>query len=541
MGKKFFYKLQTTITGGAIIIGVASIISRLLGLLRDRLLAANFGAGDVLDTYYAAFKIPDLIFNILVLGALSAAFIPIFLSYWSKDKEEKDRDESWRIANSVLNLILITLFIIGGIFFILVPKLMFLIAPGFSPEKQLITAKLTRIMLASILFFGFSNVVSGILNSFRRFIAYSLAPIAYNLGIIFGIVVLVPQPKLGVYGLALGVVLGAFLHLMIQIPSVIKVGFRWRVVLDYTHQGVKKIIKLMIPRTLGLAVTQINQLVIIIIASTLAAGSVAIFNLATNLQHFPINVFGVSLAISSFPVFSKAFSEKDTNQFIVNFSETVRRILYLIIPVSVIILLLRAQIVRLILGTGSFDWTDTVLTAQTLGFFSLSLFAQSLIPVLARSFYAFQNTKTPVIIGSFSVILNIILAVILGKIMGVEGLALAFSIASLINMILLLIVLRSKIGELEDKKIIVSTLKIILASLLMGVFIQGLKYFIAPLVDMRTFVGVFLQAAGSIMGGIIIYLIITVLLKCKEISIIRNLILRAKRQVFNSPNSHVKD
>lgn len=526
-------KLQTTIMGGAIIIGTAQVISRLLGLLRERLLASTFGAGNVLDVYYAAFKIPDFIFNIIVLGALSSAFIPVFLEYWYKDqKSDLSAKESFDIANSLLNIILLILLVSGVFIFLFADKLVPLVALGFNQEKKEITAELVRIMYLGVLFFGVSNIVSGILHSFRKFVAFSLAPIMYNLGIIFGIIVLVPY--YGVKGLAYGVVGGAFLHLLVQIPAVIKTGYRYRIFINFALKGVRKIGRLMVPRALGLGVTQINQVVITTIASTLAVGSVAVFNLANNLQYFPISVFGVSLALSSFPVFSQAFSENNKNKFVTHFSQTFRRILFLIIPTSILILLLRAQIVRLVLGAGNFDWEDTILTAQTLGFFSLSLFAQSLIPILARSFYAFQDTKTPVVISIISMILNVIGSLIFVQFMGVLGLALAFSLASFVNMILLLIVLRVRIGALDDQRIINATLKIIFLSLLMGLVVQGLKYLIAPQVDMQTFVGVFLQTAGSILGGVLLYLLLAGLFQFEEVKSMVHILKKAKKQLWNN-------
>ncbi|MBU0707152.1 murein biosynthesis integral membrane protein MurJ [Patescibacteria group bacterium] len=532
MFSKILYKLQTTILGGAIIVGTASVVSRLIGLLRDRLLASSFGAGDTLDVYYAAFRLPDLIFNILVLGALSSSFIPVFLEYWHKDKSNKEsKKEAWQVTNSVLNLLVIGLVIIGGLIFVLTPHLMHLVVPGFSPEKQAATASLTRLMLISILFFGISNVVSGVLNSFRRFFAFSLAPIMYNVGIIFGILVL--APRWGVKGLAMGVVIGALVHLLIQLPAVWKAGFRYQWVINTAHKGVRKIGRLMVPRALGLAVVQINQLVINIIASTLRTGSVAIFNLANNLQSFPISVFGISLAISAFPVFSKAFAEKDTKGFVFHFSETFRRILFFVIPVSVTILLLRAQIVRLILGSGNFDWTDTVLTANTLGIFSLSLFAQSLIPMLARSFYAFQNTRTPVIISLISMVINVGLGIIFSLYWGISGLAVAFTIASIVNMLLLLATLRVSIGDLDDQRIIRSTFKVLFASAALGLIIQRLKYFIAPLVDMQTFLGVFLQTSIAFLVGAFVYIVVALILQCEEIDTFRNWLIKAREQLFN--------
>lgn len=519
MIKRIAAKFNSTIAGGAIIIAFFSVCSRILGLLRDHLLASKFGAGEVLDTYYAAFKLPDLIFNTLVLGALSVAFIPVFLEHWTKDKEE-----AWKIATSFLNLLFIVFLIFSIIFFIFAPQLVStIIAPGFDAERTAQTVNLTRIILISILFFGISNVASSILNSFKKFIAYSLAPVVYNLGIIIGILFLVP--RYGNTGLALGVVLGSILHLFVQLPSVLKLGYRWKPTLAISP-AVKRIGSLMLPRIFALAANQISKLVTTTIASTLAVGTIAIYNLADNLQSFPTGIFGISLAISAFPYFSETATNGNFAKFDDHFSITFRRILFLIIPSSVLILLLRAQIVRLVLGGGLFSWADTVFTLDTLGYFSLSLFAQALIPLLTRAFYAFQNTKTPVIISVISLAINIILAFILGKLMGVAGLALAFSIASIINFILLIAVLKIKLHFLREGKIIISLMKITVASLIMAISIQLAKYFVGSRVNMDTFAGVFTQAAIGALIGIASFLISAFLLKCSEIKFLKNVFSR---------------
>ncbi|MFA5070200.1 MAG: murein biosynthesis integral membrane protein MurJ [Patescibacteria group bacterium] len=538
MLRRIWHKLQTTVAGGAIIIAFASIVSRLLGLLRDRLFASTFGAGDILDSYYAAFRLPDLIFNVLVLGALSAAFIPVFLEYWQKDKEANfSTKEAWRIANSVLNIICLILLVLGLFFFIFATPITRLITPGFSPVKQAMTVDLTRIMLASIFIFGISNIFGSILNSFRKFLAFAFAPVMYNIGIIFGILLF--YKWWGVEGLAWGVVVGAFLHLAIQVPSVLKTGFRYQWLFDFKHPGVRKMFRLILPRTFGLAVGQINQLVITVIASFLAAGSLAVFNLANNLQSFPINVIGVSLAIAAFPLMSEAFAARETDKFVVQFSVTLRRVLFLIIPASVLFILLRAQIVRVILGAGAFDWQDTYLTAQALGYFSLSLFAQSLIPMLARSFYAHQDTKTPVKISVVSLLINILGSVILSRYMGILGLALSFSISNLVNMALLILVLRRRFGDLDDKKIINSTVRILLASFFMGGVIWLVKRFLVLGLNMQTFVGVLLEGVVAGAVGVLVYLAIAFIFHFDEISILRQWLFKKKKEIENNEeNGH---
>lgn len=517
---------QHTITGGAIVIGAASLASRLIGLVRDNLFARKFGAGATLDIYNAAFKIPDFLFNVIILGALFASFIPVFLEYWNKDK-----DEAWRIVHSVLTILLSAFIVLALCAAIFAHPLTRLLVGGWDIEKQNKVADLMRIMLISTALFAISNVLSGILNAFRRFSAYAFAPLLYNVGIIIGILWL--SDIYGIHGLAYGVVLGALLHVIVQIPSVYRTGFRAKILYDIHHPGVRKIFRLMIPRSLALAVTQINFLLITVIASTLPERTMTIWSWADNLQHFPINIFGVSLALSSFPVVSQAFIEKDNEKFKITFSESFRRIMFFIIPVSIAILLLRAQIVRLVLGmgAGNFDWQDTIDTAETLGFFSLSLFAQASIPLLARTFFAQQDTKTPVVVSIISVIINILAALLLAPSMGVYGLALAFSMAAILNMLLLLGTLRSRLGDIDDDKIIASTLRIVSASMMMGIVIQGIKYVIAPMVDMQSYLGILIQTTGSLLGGAIMYLALALYFHFSEAEMVGKFIKQSVSQV----------
>ena len=271
-----------TITGAALLLGAASLASRFLGVLRDRVLAGEFGAGDTLDVYYAAFRIPDLVFNLLILGALSAGFIPIFTAALcgAREKNEEPK-EAWGIVNSAMNIMGVALVVLCGLFIILAPWIVPLITPGFGPEKMATTITMTQIMMLSPIFLGLSNILGSVLQSFKRFFIYSLAPIFYNIGIIVG--ALFFTKWWGIYGLAGGVVLGAVAHMLIQAPAAWQLGYRYRWIFDLANKKIRAIGKMMIPRTLGLAVSQINLVVMTIIASTLIPGSLAIFNLANNL------------------------------------------------------------------------------------------------------------------------------------------------------------------------------------------------------------------------------------------------------------------
>jgi len=510
-----------TITGAALLLGAASLASRLLGVIRDRVLAGQFGAGDTLDVYYAAFRIPDLIFNLLILGALSAGFIPIFMA---AVRETKNRGEglnkAWDIVNGLVNIMGIAMIVLCGLFIALSSFIVPLITPGFSSEKMALTVAMTQIMMLSPIFLGFSNILGGILQSFKRFFIYSLAPIFYNLGIIFGALFFVKW--WGIYGLAFGVVLGAIAHALIQLPSVLELGYRYHWVFDLANQSVRRIGKLMVPRTLGLAVSQINLVVMTVIASTLVPGSLAVFNLANNLQYFPIGIIGISFAVATFPVFGEHAAGGRKEEMAKSFAHAVRQILFFIIPSAVLLMVLRAQIVRVILGSGRFDWEDTILTADTLAFFGISLFAQALIPLLARFFYALQDTKTPFYVGLLSAVVNVFLAVPMAGKWGVVGLAVAFSVSSIFNFCLLWIFLRIKFGSLEEKKILGSAFKISVAAVLMAFSIQGMKAALAPFLDMQTFLGVFGQGLGAGLVGLVIFVIAGLLLGSREMFAVRD-------------------
>ncbi len=517
-------RIQKTIMGGAMIVAIFSILSRVLGLLRDRLLSSTFGAGKILDAYYAAFRLPDLIFNTLVLGALSSAFIPVFLKYWQKDKKE-----AWHITNGVLNVLFLIIFFLVVVCFFLTPIFIEYLVPGFDAPTKALTVSLTRIMLWGTLFFTLSNIAGSVLNSFQKFFTYSLAPLMYNLGIIFGILFLVE--RMGYQGLAWGVVLGSFLHLLIQIPALMKSGYRWQPIFNFTHPAIKKISRLMLPRCFGLAVSQFNFIVTTLVASSITIGAVAIYNLSFNLINFPVSIFGISLAISIFPVLSHCFATGNKKLFVNHFSTTIRRIFYLILPTTVVLLALRTQIVRLVLGAGLFTWRDTVLTAQTLGLFSVSLFAQSLIPIFARAFYATQETKMPVKIAFVGFLVNMVGCLILGHLIGVEGLALAFSLAAIINFGLLYYYFNKKVFPLPNQEIMRAVVKIAGLSVLMVVIVQALKYLLGSWVNMQTFMGVLIQTSGVALGGFLFYFFTSLSFGFSEVRVVtENIFKRVHNQ-----------
>ncbi len=504
----------------AALVAISSLASRFLGVLRDRILGGKFGAGEELDIYFAAFKAPDLVYNLIVLGALSAGFIPVFsglikdfnCNRGSKNEICKANQGAWDLVNKILTILFFALSLLSILGVVFSLPLVKVIAPGFSLSDQMTTSSLTKIMFLSPLFLGLSGIFGGVLQSFKRFLIYSLAPIFYNLGIIFGAVYLVDI--YGLVGLSWGVVLGAFLHLIIQIPTVCSLGFRFKPSFSWRDKNVLEIFRVMLPRMMSLGISQVNLLVITALASGLTAGSLAVFNFANNLQSFPVGIFGISFAIAAFPALSLvAFNREKLAD---KFSQTFRQILFFVVPTTVLLIVLRAQIIRVVYGTGNFDWQDTLLTMETLAFFSLSLFAQATIPLLVRVFYARHNSKLPFYLGLITVAVNVVFSLILSKRMGVAGLALAFSISNILNFLLLFFWLSLETRAIKIKEITISVVKFSIAAILAGLGAQATKYIVWPYIDMTRFSGVFIQLISAGIVGGVVYALASYFLKSQE-------------------------
>lgn len=500
----------------ATILAVASVLSRLLGLLRDRLLAGIFGAGDTLDVYYAAFRLPDLIYNLLIMGALSAGFIPVFVSLWNRG--ENDKQGAWRFVSSVLNILLIGLLLLGVLFFILAPFLMKLITPGFDGEKLTLTVSMTRLMFLSPILLGISAIFGGILQSLKRFLAFSLAPIFYNLGIIFGILFLVP--RFGVLGLAYGVLLGGFFHLLVQSAPIWFSDFKYQPIIDWGNEGVRRLAKMMIPRALTLAVSQLNFLAITILASTLTVGSLAIFNLSYNIWTFPLGVFAGSLAMAVFPTLSENVAKKDWPGFAANFSANFRQISFLVMPISVFFIVLASPIIRVILGTGKFGETDVILTVKSLIFLSVGLLAESLILLLTRGFFAFDDTKTPFWLGLISSVIRVSGAWLFSLYFGVAGLALGYALGGILYMLLLWIWLHKKVGNLNEGEILFSLFKMAVASLLSASVVWVLWQSLALKFPSTATQTILLQGFVAGLAGILVYFLAGLILGLSETTLL---------------------
>jgi putative peptidoglycan lipid II flippase len=525
--RKFLWwsgKPLDSISLAALVIALSGIGSRLLGLLRDRLLASQFGAGDTLDAYYAAFRIPDFLYSLLVLGALSSAFIPVFTKLIESDK----RAQAWKLASTVLQWFAIVLVIFSGGAFLFSHSIVSMLAPGFFGAKLAETELLMRIMLLSPIFLLVSAVIGGVLVSFRKFIAYSLAPIFYNIGIILGIVFLVPS--LGTAGLGWGVVIGAVLHVLIQYPAFHRCGFRFSFSFRelWINREMRRVLYLMIPRSLAMGVNQVSLMVVTLFASTLSSGSIAVLTLANNIQSVPLGLFGVSFALAAFPALAASFAKDQEQSFLDILARTTRRILFFVIPASAFFIIFRAQFVRVILGAGHFGWNDTIMTFETMKFLAVSLFAQSIVPLFARAFFAIQDTRTPLLIALVSESVHIVMLPLLIPAYGVEGMAIAFSLGTIVNAMLLYAFLRRRFAIWRDASFFVPMFKIVLASLIAGIAAQFSKYvfgFVNPTEhNLDTFIEVFTQLGIGLGTGGFVFVLMANALHVEELEEIRKFI-----------------
>ncbi len=486
------------------------MMKRLITATTTSITSAAVGVSDTLDAYYAAFRVPDILFQLLVMGTLSASFIPIFLKFW-----EKNNEKAWRYTNAMLTFTGGAFGILALICAIFAPYIAAGVGVGFTPEKQALVASMLRVILISQCFFAVSMVFGSVLQATRRFFLYSLAPIVYNVGIILGAVFLVPI--LGPWGIAWGTVLGAAMHATLQAVGVYALGFSLRPVCSL-ESDVRTTLLHMGPRTISLAIAQLNFLFMTILASTLASGSVTMLQFAYNLNYFPIGIIAVSYAIAAFPAMCDAVRTpgEASRSFKDVFVSTVRQLLFLMIPATVLFLLLRAQIVRLVLGTQNFSWEATVLTANVLAVFALSFCAQGLIYVLVRGFFAMEKTVAPVFAAVLGAACNVALALFLTPKIGLMGLVGAFSISAVVQCAMLWALLRISTGTLGGRILTKALVKMSVAAVCMAASVQVAKHILAGVFPLTTFMGVLVQLLGASALGCIVYVAVSLLVKNEE-------------------------
>ncbi|TSC78777.1 MAG: Integral membrane protein MviN [Parcubacteria group bacterium Gr01-1014_33] len=525
------------IHAAALLLGAAGLLSRILGMLRDRLLASQFGAGRELDIYYAAFQIPDFLYVLFLLGAASSAILPLFQETLARDPEE---------ARSFVSQ-LATLFFIGAAgmaiaAFFLAPFLMRALVPGFSESERIATVTLTRIMLLSPIFFGISGILSSVVESFQRFFAYALSSILYNLGIMVGIVAFLPV--FGFAGLGIGVAFGALLNFLVLFFPVRTLGFAPMPVWGKMQKNVKRVLFISLPRVLSVSLSQLTLMALVALGSVLAPGSISVFALAQNLYFVPIGIFGTSYAVPLFPRLNRAAIEKEGELFFREFFFGMRAILFWVIPSVALFLVLRAHIVRVGLGGGIFSWEDTRLTAAMLAVLICGLGAGSILLLLIKGFYAIGETWAPFFINIGASLMSIASAFSLVRLMGTDaplagvisgllrvgdlasaqvlGLGIGYAIGVLANGIGLYFVLmaraRKKFGGTHPQFPWTALLKIGIAALGAGVVTYGVRVSFSETLPLITFFQVFLQGALSGLAGMGTYFAILLLLKSEDVA-----------------------
>lgn len=520
------YSRQTSILSGAVIIMATVILAKILGLIRDRLLAHLFPP-DTTEIFFAAFRLPDLIFQLLILGALAIAFIPVFTEY----VEEKGREEAFEMARAVLSIALLFFILAAVLVFIFVTQLTSgLIVPGFSPERQAQVAELTRIILLGQIILTIGSFFVGILQSFQRFIFPALASVFYNLGIILGIAFL--YKSMGITGAAVGVVIGALLHALVQLPLVFSLGFKFKFPPNFLHPGVKEIIRLMSVRTFGLAAEQINETVGIALASFSTIGAVTYLTFAQHLQVVPIGLFGATLAQAALPVLSAERARGKIEEFKITLLTTMHQILFLALPAAAILIVIRIPVVRLVFGASQFDWEATVLTGTTLAFLSVGLASQAVSLLFVRGFYALKDTKTPVLVSFVVVALNIILSVyfIRGLKLEVWSIGLANSVSALLSSVLLFWTLHFKVSRFDLKAVLIPFFKMVMATTIMGVALYvPIKLLDQVIFDTTRTINLLVLTGLSSVFALTIYVFVVWFLRVRELQTYADLIRNIAR------------
>jgi len=467
--KKIFSSQQSSVLSAATIIMVMVVASRILGLIRQRTLASFF-TPDELSLFFAAFRLPDLVFEVLVFGTFSAAFIPVFTGLL-----RKNRKEAWAVAATVVNFGFLIFVILAALLIFFSSHLYGILAPGFTNGQQVTIVSLTRILFAAQGFFVVSYVLTAVLESSRRFLIPAIAPLFYNLGIIFGTLLL--SSKYHLMAPVIGVIVGSALHLLIQLPLSLKLGFRFKGAISI-DENVKRIGKLAAPRVIEVSFIQVMKTVELFLASLISTASYTYFTLGNTIQLIPVGLFGTSIAKASLPTLSRQSGQKAL--FRRTLFDALYQMVFLILPLSAALIVLRIPIVRLLFGTDIFDWEATVQTGMVVSAFAIGVIFQAASALLARAFYAMHDTKTPVIVSIISLIVNVSLAFIFVKVLGFPAwaLALAYSIGVFIQGTSLFILVNKRLKNGSVWKLLTPLFKSLFASIVSGLtMFMMLKFF----------------------------------------------------------------
>lgn len=516
-GSRLLFRRQTNILSAATIIMITYGVSNLLGLFKSRLLLSFFFGthAGLLDSYNAAFVVPDTIFQIFVMGSMSATFIPIFNKYFAKSSSL-----AWHMANAIMSLTLVTMSAFSLLAFIFSPQLAHLIAPGFNPSQLQVTANILRISLLAQFFFSISGFLTSIIQSNQRFLIPALAPIVYNLSIIGGIYFL--SPSLGIFGPAIGAVIGSILHMAIQFPLAWHLGFRPHFTLDIVHPGVREIARLMPPRALALGIDQIEQFVAVFLASLLSAGSLSLLNIARLIYNIPTTLFGVTIGQAALPLLSQTAARDNSDDFRQTLLSSMFQVLFIAIPVSVLFIVLRIPIVRIIFGSRSFPWEATQLTGMVVGILSLSAGFSAVMQLVVRGYYALHDTKTPLYLGLGFALFNSLVSATLVFVFhfGLIGIAISIATTNIIETLLLSYILYRRISVGHSVMYLFGPLlKIIGTSAIMGLVLWSVMQYLDNFVfDTTRTLPLIALTVSTTLAGIAIYLFLSYLLKIEQLA-----------------------
>jgi putative peptidoglycan lipid II flippase len=518
---------NTRVTKAAGVVGAATLLSRVFGFIRDVVIAWFFGAGLSADAFFVAFRIPNLLRRLFAEGSLSIAFIPVFTEYLTV----KGREEAFKLARSAMWLLSMILAVVAVLGILLSPVIIKVVAPGFisSPEKFFLTVNLTRIMFPYIFFIGLVALCMGILNSLGHFAAPALAPVFLNIAMICSVFFISPYMSDPVTGLAIGVLIGGVLQLALQVPFLIKKGLHFWQKVKIFHPGLKKIGILMLPTVFGAAVYQINILVGTLLASLLPEGSISYLYYADRLVQFPLGIFAIATATAVLPSLSRQAAARDLEAVKATFAHAMKLVLFITIPSMVGLIVLREPIVALLFKRGVFDSKAVQLTAYALLYYGIGLWAFSCVRIVVSTFYALQDTRTPVRMAVISIIANIVLGIILMGPLAHGGLALATSLASMLNLGLLVRALKIKLGPLGLRNIAESACKSVLCAAIMGAVVMVVSIFMIPSAD-GSLHGLFFGLMGTIIIGFLFYGSFSFLIKSPEMEKVWGVIVKGIRK-----------
>ncbi|MBP7961975.1 MAG: murein biosynthesis integral membrane protein MurJ [Caldilineaceae bacterium] len=514
-----------SIASAAALVMVFFVLSRITGLVRDMVIAAEFNLGAELDAYQAAFRIPDLLFELVAGGALGSAFIPTFAGYLAR----KDQVGAWLLFSRVLNWITLLLIVLAGLAATFsLQTVQWIIAPDFPLAEQMLTADLMRWLLLSTVIFGASGLIMGALNAMQHFLLPAAAPVIRNLAIILAALFL--APRYGVQGLVVGAIVGSVGHLLIQLPILPRFGFRYTPSLTWRDEGVQEVARLMGPRVLGLFFVHLNFIVNTALASGLAAGSLSALTYAWRLMLLPLGIFAQAVGIAAFPTFAAQVAAGEHGDLRRGFGTILRMIFFITLPAAAGLIVLGSPLVRILYERGQFTAQSTQAVVFALQFYALGLIFHAGVEIIVRAYFALHDTMTPVIVGVATMLLNIVLSLWWVQWLSYGGLALANSVATAVEMLALIWLLRPKLGGLDLANLLPSVVRSLAAA---GVMAGAVWVWLAWLhgggVEVAWLRGGWLAAGGGMALAGVVYAGASLLLGSPEAHMILGLVRRRVR------------